>query len=167
MGARRFERECALVDSCRIDDDFAAYRSGYRRGDFIDADDQRAVAPVQRTGSDGQRIRRLTETGPPPLGHRPAGAARAIQRDIDRTMTIGIGPVRPGVIGRENAADEGDDRERIGAVVAQRVDIPPAIAAWRNGRIERRSAIARRAALRPEIAAIGAPGPGCALPPAR
>ena len=38
----------------------------------------------------------------------------------------------PGVIGREHAADEGDDREAVLAVIAQRVDIPPRIAAGRD-----------------------------------
>ncbi len=72
---------------------------------------------------------RPLETVAAALRHRPARAARSVERDIYRAMSIGIGPARPGVIGREHAADEGDDGEAEGAVVAQRVDIPPAIAA--------------------------------------
>jgi hypothetical protein len=71
------------------------------------------------------------------------------------------------VVGREDAAQEGDQRDAVLAVLAQRVDVPPDIAVQRDRAVEARSAISADAAIRPERAAIGTPGPGWVLPPAR
>ena len=76
-------------------------------------------------------------------------------------------PPRPGVVGREHAAEERDQRDAVRAVVAERVDIPPDIAAVRRGYREVRSCSRLAAASRPDSTAIGTPGPGCTLPPAR
>jgi hypothetical protein len=53
------------------------------------------------------------------------------------------------------------------AVVADRIDVPPAISTRLDRRVEPRCAISVAAASRPDIAAIGTPGPGCTMPPAR
>jgi hypothetical protein len=71
------------------------------------------------------------------------------------------------VVGREDAADEGDQRQRVAAVVAEGIDVPPEISTRLDRRVESRRAISVAAASRPDIAAIGTPGPGCTLPPAR
>ncbi len=95
--------------------------------------------------------------------HRPTLAALAEQDHIDRAMIFRpqiATPPLPFVIGRKNASDEEDDRQAIGLVVAECVDIPPAIAARRDGRIEVQSAIKAETALRPDNAAIGTPAPG-------
>ncbi len=97
-------------------------------------------------------------------------AGLAIQRHVERTVIfrIGTSPAAPeGIVGREHTADKADDGEAMLAVIAQRIDIPPAVATGRNRRIEARDAIRLSAARRPESAAIGTPGPGCTLPPAR
>ena len=52
-------------------------------------------------------------------------------------------------------------------VIAERVNVPPRIAAGSEGRVEARSANAACAAKRPDSAAIGTPAPGCVPPPAR
>ena len=53
------------------------------------------------------------------------------------------------------------------AVVAEGVDVPPEITTLRDRLVESRCAISVAAASRPDMAAIGTPGPGCTLPPAR
>ncbi len=104
------------------------------------------------------------------LGHRPVFVPLSVKRDVDCTVIKRISTAMlagKSVVRRENAADEGDDREPVPAVRAYRIDVPPDIAVGRNRRIEAKSAITASAAKRPEIAAIGTPGPGCVLPPAR
>ena len=73
----------------------------------------------------------------------------------------------PGVVRREDAADKGNDAQAVLAVVAECVDIPPEITTRRHRLVESRCAIKVAAARRPDMAAIGTPGPGCTLPPAR
>jgi len=94
----------------------------------------------------------------------------AIERDVQRAMIERVAAAEAAgkrIIGREDATNEGDQRDALLAVVAQRVDIPPRIAVFRDGAVEARSAIRLAAAIRPDSAAIGTPGPGWALPPAR
>ena len=94
----------------------------------------------------------------------------AIERHVERAVVAWIGRAaapRPGVVGREHAADEGDQGEALRLVVAQRIDVPPGIAARRDRAVEAESASTLAAASRPEIAAIGTPAPGWVLPPAR
>jgi hypothetical protein len=68
---------------------------------------------------------------------------------------------------REHRADEDDQRERVLAVVAERIDVPPRVAATRDRVVEARSAESACAASFPLNAAIGTPAPGWTLPPAR
>jgi hypothetical protein len=106
----------------------------------------------------------------PALRHRPMLAAPAVQSDVDRAMIMrGSGTVTAArrIVGGEHAADKSNDREAVLAIIAQRVDVPPSVTIRWDLRIEPRSLTIARAARRPEIAAIGTPGPGCVLPPAR
>lgn len=159
VSTRGLKHEFASVDCLRFDDDFAANGARKRSRAFIDTDDQRAIAPLQRTGTNREAIRCAIETVAIALRHCPTGAG-TVKRNIDRAVAVGIAPAGPRVIGRENASDESDDNNPAFAIVAQRIDVPPPIAARRDGRIECKSAIRHCAARRPEIAAIGTPGPG-------
>jgi ornithine carbamoyltransferase len=71
------------------------------------------------------------------------------------------------VIGRKHAAYKGNERHGVTPIVAQRVDIPPGITTAWDDVIEAKYEITWAAASRPDSAAIGTPGPGCVLPPAR
>ena len=85
-------------------------------------------------------------------------------------MRQGIGrtaPPRQSVVGRKYAADEGDQGQSMLPVIAECVDVPPGVAVRRDGRVKARSVHSAAAASRPDKAAIGTPGPGCVLPPAR
>ena len=53
------------------------------------------------------------------------------------------------------------------ATVTQCVNIPPEVATRWDRLIETRCAIVAAAASLPDIAAMGTPGPGCTLPPAK
>jgi len=110
--------------------------------------------------------------GAAPFGHGPAFTAFAIKRDVDGAVVERIYLIPPpgegpGVVGGKDAANEGDDAQGVLAVIADRVDIPPEIRPSLDRLVESRSAITVAAANRPEIAAIGTPGPGCTLPPVR
>ncbi len=97
-------------------------------------------------------------------------AIPVVERDIDGAMGFRIGrtlPSRPRVIGRKYTTDETDDREALLTIVAYRIEIPPAIAVRRDGCIEAKSVSKAMTACLPDSAAIGTPGPGCTLPPAR
>jgi hypothetical protein len=107
---------------------------------------------------------------PTPFGHRPATSGTAIKRHIQGAEVFGVAAAEAageGVVGREDAADKSDDAEAVLSVVAQGVDIPPEITTLRDRLVESRCAISVAAAKRPDMAAIGTPGPGCTLPPAK
>ncbi len=170
MVAVRVEREGLAVNRRWNHAHRTADAAGDRNRDLIEADGERRAIPVKPAGADGKSVRAAGHGAARPLRHGPAGAAVAVDRDIDGAMVERIGraaAARKGVIGREHAADEGDDGDAIFAVVAQRVDIPPSIAVFGDWTIEPKSAIRLAAAERPDSAAIGTPGPGCVLPPAR
>ncbi len=65
-----------------------------------------------------------------------------------------------GVIGRKDAAQKGDQRNALTTVGAKPIDIPPRIAILRYRSRETQSSIRLEAAIWPESAAIGRPGPG-------
>jgi hypothetical protein len=103
------------------------------------------------------------------LGHGPAFFT-AVQSNIDGAVIFRIAQTlasRTGIIRREHAAHESNDRQPMLAVVTQSIKIPPAISIIGNYLVEARSCNNASAALMPESAAIGTPGPGCTLPPAR
>ena len=140
--------------------------SWQRNRDFVDLDGQAVAVPLQRRGTDRQAVGVAVERPVPAFGHGPTGA-RAVERYVQTDMVFGGFAPRPGVVGREDAADEGDDRQSVVAVVAERVQVPPAIPAGADRRREVESASRHSTASRPDSAAIGTPGPGCTLPPAR
>jgi len=157
-------------DGLRVQRDPAFKPDKTRHRQLIDIDRKPVAVPVQGALTDCQSRGRLRERRLAPLGERPVFSARTIKRDIDRAMVKRIAiaaPARCGVIGRKDAADEGNDRQPMRTIVTQRVDIPPRITVTRDRRVEARSAVTHCAASRPDIAAIGTPGPGCVLPPAR
>ena len=148
----------------------AADATGNRYGNLVEADDQRLAVPGQLAWADGERVRGSTDCvrGRSVMVQR--FAAFAIDRHIDRAMIERIGNAfasRERVIGRKHAADEGNDGDAVLTVVAQRVDVPPRIAVGVDHPREVRSASRLEAAARPDSAAIGTPGPGCVLPPAK
>lgn len=169
MRAFSLERIFGLVQARQFDARLAPCATGKGRADFIEIQIQSAVAPDEGTWSDGDTPVVASEVGRAALGHGPASAG-AVERDVEGAMVLrwraAAAAARECVIGREDAADEDDDRQAELPVIAERVDIPPGIAARRDRAREARSCISARAASRPEIAAIGTPAPGCALPPA-
>ena len=112
------------------------------------------------------------DMSPTPLCHGPAPSCGTVQRHIDGTKVFRIcnttvARTCPSVVGRKNAADKGNDGQPVASVIAQGVDIPPEITTRRDRLVETRFAMSVAAANRPDMAAIGTPGPGCTLPPAR
>jgi hypothetical protein len=120
---------------------------------------------MKRAGPDREMLAGTRERAGAALGHRPARAL-TVKGDIDRAMILRRASAAPCVIGRKDAADEGDDGQAMLPVVAEGVDVPPDIAAGGDRRIEARSYFIDRseiiasAAWRPDSAAIGTPGPG-------
>ena len=164
------QRELLGGDEVRIEPHCPAQTPGQWRGDFFDLDLQHVSVPGHGAGSNRQGLRISSDGAARTLGHRPIFGARAIERDIHRAMIHRAGaaaPTRPPIIGREDAADEGDHRHAVALIVADGVEIPPDIAARGDELIERKSAKILAAASRPDRAAIGTPAPGCVLPPAR
>ena len=144
-----------------------------RRGNGMPRSSIRTVRPPpsqpSELGPKAEMVRAAVHDVRPPFRHRPASRP-AVQRHVQRAVPHRVGgppPPRPRVVRRKHAADEGDQRQPTRAVIAQRIDIPPDIAVRRRGYREVRSAISAAAASRPDSTAIGTPGPGCTLPPAR
>jgi len=103
------------------------------------------------------------------LSHRPTPLT-TVKRNIKSAMIFRIAlRVLAGslIIGRKHTADKADNRQSVLAVITERVNIPPAITVLVYGRIKARSCNSASAARIPANAAIGTPGPGCVLPPAR
>ncbi len=72
------------------------------------------------------------QSTPTALGHGPAVPAVAVQGHIHAHMIFGVHRLplstpRQRVIGREDTADEGNDGQGVPAVIADRIEIPPAI----------------------------------------
>lgn len=104
------------------------------------------------------------------FGHGPAVRATGVQGHIQAAVMVGVGRgrcVSPGVIGREDTANKSDEGQAVAAVIAYCVNVPPKVAAGWNRLVKLRSATRASAAMRPDSAAIGMPGPGWMLPPAR
>ncbi len=162
------EREGLGVDRLGSQRDCAAHARGQRRCPFIDLKLQSVAVPVHAAWADCDAAMRSRKVAATALGHRPAIASGAVERDIHRAMIFRIAPTRPRVVRREHAADEGDDGQAVLFVIAECVDVPPGVtAAGRDRRVEARSAKMLCAACWPESAAIGTPAPGCTPPPAR
>jgi hypothetical protein len=84
----------------------------------------------------------------------------AVESDVDGAVVERAPPSGPSIVRGKDAADEGDDSQRVLSVIADRVYVPPGIAARIDLLVEPRSWRILSAASRPESAAIGAPGPG-------
>ena len=105
------------------------------------------------------------------LCHGPMFAPLAIQSDIQSAVIFRIRhttlkPPGQRVIRGKNTPDKSDDGQTVFAIVTQRIDIPPEITTRLDLLIKPRSSISVAAAKRPDMAAIGTPGPGWTLPPA-
>ncbi len=132
---------------------------------FVDLGGESGAVPVQGAIADGDCVCCAAKFGGAAFGHCPTAAAWAVERDVEGAMIFrrrGGFAVGPGIVRRKHAADEGDDGEGVGAVVADGVDIPPGVAAGAYCAVK-----TQFAAIRPEMAAIGRPGPGWTEPPAR
>ncbi len=113
--------------------DLAANPGWQRGGDFVDVDAQCRAIPMHGAWADLEALRGLRDGGIGALGHRPALAAFSVQRHVDRTKIMRIAaplPSGPGVIGGKHTADEGDDGDARLTIVADAVDVPPAIAVF-------------------------------------
>lgn len=161
----------ALVGQCGgMDANLPAQAGRDRDGDLLDVDHQRVSIPGERAGADADGIPGLLYRAGRAFRQRPALAAFTVERDVERAMLMRVrwaALARAEIVGREDAADEADQGQAVLAVVAQRVDVPPAIAVRDDLAVEAKSPSSRAAAIRPESAAIGTPAPGCTLPPAR
>lgn len=141
-----------------------------RHRHLVDIDDEGAILPAHLARPNREANRAAGDGCLPALRHAPAVPALAVKGDVERTVILWVGrSLAPGsgVIGREHAPHETDDGQPMAAIVTQAIEVPPAIATRRNLGIEALRAMRLSAARRPESAAIGTPGPGCALPPAR
>ena len=149
------------------DADVAGDAARQRGAALVEMEMQRVAVPVQGARSDGEEVGAAFGAGA--LGHRPAGA-RTVESDVERAMAERVGGAaapRPAIPGREYAAQKGDQGKAVAAILAERVDVPPEIAVGADEGVEARSSIRADAARRPDKAAIGTPGPGWVLPPAR
>ena len=140
--------------------------------DFVKVDGQRLAIPVKVARADAAMACTALQLAAATFGHGPAFARFSIQRDIDGAVVFWVShaPIAgtcPSIVGRKHTTHKGDDGQSILPVVAQRVDIPPEITTRRDRLVESRCAIRVAAASRPDMAAMGKPGPGCTLPPAK
>ena len=150
----------------------ASHTHGNGHIDFINVDGQDLAIPSQAARANTVIVGVTVDVLAAAFGHGPASPPFAIKRNIECAKIIRISHAvvtgtGQGIVGRKNAADKGDDGQAVLSVVTQRVDIPPEITTRRDWLVESRCAISVAAASRPDMAAIGTPGPGCTLPPAR
>lgn len=101
-----------------------------------------------------------------PFCHCPT-TRLSVEGNIQRAMIVRVRPSSPRIIGRENASNECDQNNSMFPIITDGVYVPPCIASFRNGSVKPKSEITACAAAFPDKAAIGTPGPGCTLPPAR
>ena len=165
------ELERLVVEDFGVEDDLALHAAapGNAEADiaFLDIDDQPVLVPAHCAGTDGQRVFALAGVLQPALGHHPAGAALAVERHIEAAVVernVAAGDL---VIRREDTADETDDGQPVAFVIAERIDIPPAVALRWNQSVEARSDRTASLANCPDKAAIGTPAPGWVAPPAQ
>jgi len=161
------EQEGSLVERARMQSHGAPDAARVWHTRLVDVDAQARPVPVKRAAAQHELVFRAADVILTPFGHRPTMSALAVNRDIERAVVERVAPPGPGIVGREHATDEGDDRDAVLAVIAQCVEIPPGVAARRDRSVEAESCKMHAAAIRPDIATIGTPGPGCTLPPAR
>lgn len=108
-------------------------RQGARH--LVDADLEGRADPFERTRSDHKSRCFALKAGASPLGAGPGRTGYAIERYIERTVLQRVVPAAPschGIVGREHTTHERDKRQPVASVVAQRVDVPPRVAAGRD-----------------------------------
>ena len=138
---------------------------GPRYIDLIDVNDQLLAIPLQTAGSNFKVMCRSIDVLTPPFGHGPTPPAFTIQGNIQgaeilRICFTALKAPSQSVIRRKNATHKCNDRQTVLAIIAQRIDIPPEITTRLDLLIKPRSSINVAAANRPDMAAMGRPGPG-------
>ena len=181
VAAGGVEGEACAGEGGGVDADGPADGEGQGGAAFGQGDGEGGAVPYGVAGTDFEAGGVAGQGCAAVFGHGPAFGA-AVEGCVHADVVFGVGgavvagvggAAGPGVPGGEDAADEGDDGEAVGSVVAQRVDVPPGVAALRNRRVKTgsglgaRSSITSAAARRPESVAMGTPAPGWVLPPAR
>lgn len=133
---------------------------------FFNVDYQSVFVPAHGAWPDAERIALLPCVARTPFGHHPTGTL-SVQSDVQAAMVRRNIATRFLVIRREDAADKTDNGQPVASVIAERVDIPPAVALrWYHG-VEIRSDSRASLAWAPDKAAIGTPAPGWVAPPAQ
>lgn len=170
MVASGVEFEAALIEHFGVQYDLPLHPPPPRNAQadiaFLYVDDEAALVPPHRARADTQAIALLPRISRSALGHHPARAF-AIERDVEAAMVEWNITTRLLVIRRKDAADKADDGQPEAFVIAERVDIPPAIALRWYQRVEIWSDSTASLANLPDKAAIGTPAPGWVAPPAQ
>lgn len=170
MLALPVDRERRVPEDGGAEHDVAVDRRAPRARPFAEVDDERVPVPADGARADVERPARAADGAGRALGQRPLRAATMAERDVDgrEVERVDLGARRPRarVSRRERTPEERDDDDRALAVVAQRIEIEPLVAARRDRRVEAKSSRTASAESLPLRAAIGTPGPGCTLPPA-
>lgn len=107
-----------------------ASRNGH--GPLPNDDAQGVCIPDQATSTNLEPMQRPAEVSLPTLGHGPSVAAPPVQRDIQRSVVLGLcrtAAARDSVVRREHAADKGNDGQAVLAIMAECIDVPPDVAA--------------------------------------
>lgn len=121
MQAQGVERNAAVAQRAWNQADSAAHATRYGRANLIHFDFQGLSRPAHAARSDGQLrwlAPQLTGTA---LRHGPAAPATAIQGHVECAMICRVGAAalpRPGIVGREHAADEGNQSQSMTAIIA-------------------------------------------------
>jgi hypothetical protein len=117
------EGQQARRDRSRVKPHLTANARRQRRGDLVDAERKRVRLPGERARSEPQRSCAALQVSPPALGQRPALAV-SIECDVQGAVIRRVRSSalsRPGVVRREDAADEGDEGDSMAPVVTQGV----------------------------------------------
>jgi hypothetical protein len=72
---------------------------------------------VEGARTNGEVVRPIIQSIFAAFGHRPA-CFGSVECYIDRDVVIRVFATRPGIVGREDRADKGDDRKAIAAIIA-------------------------------------------------
>ena len=163
--------ERPAVQHFGVENDLPLHRPppGYAQPDiaFVYVDYQPVLVPAHCAAADRQGIALLHRVLPAAFGHHPPRATLAVKRDVQAAVIERIVTAAALVVGRKDAADKTDYRQPILLVIAERIDIPPAVALRWNHRVEARSDNTALLARCPDKAAIGTPAPGWVAPPAQ
>ena len=163
----RLQGEGPADAQSRGEGDRSAHTARQRRTTLVNVETDGPPVPHHPARSQAQRVRRTHQCRLAPFRQRPPTYAGPVEAHIETHVIKRPPPSRPRIVGREDRTQHGDQGEAEAAVRADRVCVPPGVAARRNLAVEARSVSSCRAAIIPESVAIGTPAPGCALPPAR